>query len=206
MEYKKKALWDQDDLKTALNKIMSKKMSLREASLQYDIPRSTLHNKITCLKSGKEITLQPKLGRYTKTFSPEYEEQLVNHIKNLARRCMSLMKKEFLKLAYDLAVELKLPHRFNTETKTAGKHFYYAFMARHPEIALRIPESTSIMRAVGFNKPQVDVFFSNLEKLMNEYKFPPSNIYNCDETGISCVQKHQKILAIKTVRQVGKLT
>jgi len=23
------------------------------------------------------------------------------------------MKKEFLKLAYDLAVELKLPHRFN---------------------------------------------------------------------------------------------
>jgi len=28
---------------------------------------------------------------------------------------LPLMKNKFLKLAYDLAVELKFPHRFNTE-------------------------------------------------------------------------------------------
>jgi len=33
----------------------------------------------------------------------------------LANRCLPLIKKKFLKLAYDLAVKLKLPHRFNTE-------------------------------------------------------------------------------------------
>jgi len=58
--------------------------------------------------------LQSKLGRFTKPFPPEYE-QLINHVKNLTNRCLPLMKKEFLKLAYDLAVELKLLHRFNTE-------------------------------------------------------------------------------------------
>ncbi|XP_011872753.1 PREDICTED: uncharacterized protein LOC105564741 [Vollenhovia emeryi] len=165
-------------------------MSLREASKKYDIPKSTLHDKIRCLKSGEEISLQPKIGRFTKTFPPEYEEQLVNHVKDLSNRCLPLMKKEFLKLAYDLAVELtigscfniynvsmiKLPHRFNTEKGTAGKHFYYDFMPRHSDLSLRTPESTSVMRAVGFNKPQVDLFFSNLEKLMNRYNFPSSNI------------------------------
>lgn len=206
MERKKKGSWDEHSLKTAVDKILSNEISLRQASSKYGIPKSTLHDKVASLKSGKEIELQPKVGRFTKTFSSEYEEQLVNHVKDLANRCLPLMKKEFLKLAYDLAVDLKLPHRFNSEKGTAGKHFYYDFMKRHPDLALRTPESTSLMRAVGFNKPQVELFFFNVEKLMNQYHFPPSNIYNCDETGVSCVQKHQKVLASKSVRQVGKLT
>lgn len=186
---------------------MSKQISLREASIKYRIPKSTLHDKIVYLKAGKEIVLESKLGRFTRTFSSEYEEQLVNHVKDLANRCLPLMKKEFLKLAYDLAVDLKLPHRFNTEKGLAGKHFYCDFMARHDsDLSLRTLESTNLMRAVGFNKPQVELFYNNLEKLMNQFNFSPSNIYNCDETGISCVQKHQKVLAMKSVRQVGKLT
>ncbi|KAJ8962215.1 hypothetical protein NQ318_018187 [Aromia moschata] len=181
-------------------------MSLRQASVKYDIPKSTLHDKVASLNAGKEVSFVPKMGRFSKTFSPEYEELLVNHVKDLSNRCLPLMKKEFLKLAYDLAVALNIPHRFNCEKSAAGKHFYYDFMARHPDLSLRTPESMSMMRAVGFNKPQVDLFFINLDKLMTLYNFSPSNIYNCDETGVSCVQKHQKVIAPKTVRQVGKLT
>jgi len=70
---------------------------------------------VKCIKSGQEITLQSKLDRFTNTFPLEYENQLINHVKNLANRCLPLMKKKFLKLAYDLAVELKLPHCFNTK-------------------------------------------------------------------------------------------
>ena len=116
------------------------------------------------------------------------------------------MKKEFLTLAFDLANSIKIPHRFNKEKATAGKHFYYDFMQRHPDISLRAPELSSMMRAVGFNKTQVDIFYNNLEKLITLHKFSPSNIYNCDETRVSCVHKHQKVLAPKAVRQVGKLT
>ncbi|XP_021696059.1 uncharacterized protein LOC110675412 [Aedes aegypti] len=79
-------------------------------------------------------------------------------------------------------------------------------MGRHPDISLRTPESTSLMRAVGFNRPQVDLFYSNLRTLTERYNFRPSNIYNCDETGVTCVQKHLKVLAPKSARQVGKIT
>ncbi|XP_045457552.1 tigger transposable element-derived protein 6-like [Melitaea cinxia] len=181
-------------------------MSVREASSRFNIPKSTLHDKTSALSRGEEVTLQPKMGRFTKTFSPEYEQVLLDHVKDLSNRCLPLMKKEFLKLAFDLAEAMKIPHRFNKQKATAGKHFYYDFMQRHPGVSLRVPESTSMMRAVGFNKPQVNIFYDNLEKLMTRYKFPASNIYNCDETGVSCVQKHRKVLAPKTVRQVGKLT
>lgn len=112
----------------------------------------------------------------------------MNHVKNLTNQCLPLTKKEFLKLAYDLAVNLKLSHRFNTEKGIAGKHFYYDFMARHPDLSLRTPESTSLMRAVGYNKPQVELFYNNLEKLINQFNFSPSIIYNCDETGVNCVK------------------
>lgn len=79
-------------------------------------------------------------------------------------------------------------------------------MKGHPDLSLRTAESTSLMRAVGFNKTQVDNFFTNLQKLMDKYNFRPSNIYNYDETGVTTVQKHEKVIAIKKVRQVGKLT
>jgi len=79
-------------------------------------------------------------------------------------------------------------------------------LARHTNLTLRTPESTSLMRAVGFNKSQVQHFLNNLEELIKQYNFSTFNIYNCDETGVSCVQKHQKVLAVKSVRQVGKLT
>ena len=93
--------------------------------MRYNISKSTLHNKALALKRGEQVTLQPKIGRFTNTFSPEYEQVLVDHVKDLANRCLPLMKKEFLTLAFDLAYTMKIPHRFNKEKATAGKCFYY---------------------------------------------------------------------------------
>ncbi|KAL3280910.1 hypothetical protein HHI36_004137 [Cryptolaemus montrouzieri] len=112
---KKKGKWNQCNLQTAIDKILPKEMSLREASLRYDIPKSTLHDETSSLNRGQEVSLQPKFGRFTNTFTPEYEQLLVEHVKGLSNRCLPLTKQEFLKYAYDLAEALKVPHRFNKE-------------------------------------------------------------------------------------------
>lgn len=44
------------------------------------------------------------------------------------------MKKEFLKLAFDLAEAMYIPHRFNKEEGYAEKHLHYDFMQRHSDI------------------------------------------------------------------------
>lgn len=145
--------------------------------------------------------MEPKMGSFTNTFSAEYEQVLVDHVKDLSNRRMPLMKSEFLKLAYNLAEIMKIPYRFNKGS--AGKHFYYDFMKIYSDILLRTPEPTSM---IGFNKPQVDLFYDNVERLLTQHKFTPSRIYNCVETSVSCMHKHLKVLAPKAIRQVGKLT
>lgn len=64
---------------------------------------------------------------------------------------------------------------------------------------------TSIARAVGFNKPQVNRFFDQLNQLQEKHKFPPSRIYNVDETGVSNVHKNYSHFD-KKKKQVSKLT
>ncbi|CAI6356809.1 unnamed protein product [Macrosiphum euphorbiae] len=60
---------------------------------------------------------------------------------------------------------------------------------------------------MGFNKRVVDDFFQLLGGLMDQYKFKPDRIYNCDETGISSVPKSKsKIIASKGRKQVGAIT
>jgi hypothetical protein len=88
----------------------------------------------------------------------------------------------------------------------AGKDFLLAFKKRNPNLALRTPEVTSLMRATGFNKPQVDRFYDLLLKLQEQVGFQASQIYNANETGVSTVHKYDKVLSVKGKKQVGELT
>jgi hypothetical protein len=58
---------------------------------------------------------------------------------------------------------------------------------------------------VGFFKTEVTRFYNNMEELMMKYKFPPTHIFNMDETGISAVQDHGLILAPKVQKRVGSI-
>ncbi|XP_046399922.1 uncharacterized protein LOC124166435 [Ischnura elegans] len=88
----------------------------------------------------------------------------------------------------------------------AGEDWVAGFRKRNPQISLRKPSATSLSRVIGFNKSEVDLFFKNLENLMDKYKFPASRVFNMDETGISSVQKPGHILAPKGQKQVGGVT
>ena len=110
-------------MKQAIQSVIENKYSLRKAAERYEVPKSTLHDRIKALNSGQEINLVPKLGRFENTFSEDYLEELYNHVKDLDNRLMPLTKQEFLKLAFEFAERLNLPHRFNKEKKIAGITF-----------------------------------------------------------------------------------
>lgn len=108
-----------------------KKSSVRNAAERYGVPRSTVQDRIKALNSGREAAFRPKLGRCEHTFSEEYSDQLHKHVKDLDNSLMPLTRIEFLKLAYQFAVCLKISHRFNKEKKMAGKDF----LQLHEEIS-----------------------------------------------------------------------
>ncbi|XP_053614281.1 uncharacterized protein LOC128677443 [Plodia interpunctella] len=148
-----------------------------------------------------------KLGRFDTTFSTEVEANFCQQLHTLDDMLYGLTAKRLRIAAYEYAEKHNIAHRFNRETKIAGKEWLRGFLRRHPDISLRQPTSTSIARAIGFNRPQVERFYINLSALMDKYNFPPQSIYNMDETGISTVpNKQPKVLSRKGKRSVNKIS
>jgi len=110
---------------------------------------------------------------------------------------------ELRKLAYELAVKLKVEHRFKNEC--AGKSWLRGFLGRHPELAIRTPEPTSLGRAVGFNKPSVQKFFDIYKSELTKDTYTSDRIFNMDESGVTAVHRPGKVLSRKGDKQIGKV-
>ena len=63
---------------------------------------------------------------------------------------------------YDLAVDLKIEHRFNKEKKIAGKDFFNGFKKRHPDLVLRTPQS---YESGWFQQASKGSFFQYVNKI-----------------------------------------
>lgn len=79
------------------------------------------------------------------------------------------------------------------------------FLARH-DLSIRQPQATSIARAVGFKKLQVQLFFNLYKERLEAHEYTPSRVWTMDQTGLTTVQTPGEIMASKGVRQVGKVT
>ena len=66
---------------------------------------------------------------------------------------------------------------------------------RNPKLSIRKPEPTSRGHAVGFNKPQVDGFYNNLQVLIEQHNLTAHQVWNVDESGLTTVHTPQNIIA-----------
>lgn len=198
--------WLSDNMEKAMERVKDGKMSIGEASRYYDVPKSTLGRRM--LDQNKVAKGSMKhLGRFKTTFDQQFEEELVQYVKDMEGRFFGITYLDLRKLAFQLAERNNLEHQFNRDKQLAGKKWVRLFMKRQPSLSLRQPEATSYARATGFNKPAVQKFFSLLTEIVDKYKLDGSRIYNCDESGMKTVQqKHSKVIAVKGKKQVGSMT
>lgn len=193
-------------MQAAIRSVRTNELSQNAAARCYNVPVATLNRRI---KSGKgEVDgSKKKLGRFTTVFTPQQESELSKHILELEKKFFGITTYDLRSLAYQYAHQNGIEHTFNGETKLAGKDWMYGFLKRNSHISLRTLENTSAARASGFNRVSVDAFFTLLGTLMDEYKFTPSRIYNCDETGLTTVpNKPTKVFSLKGKKQVGGYT
>ena len=212
--YKRKSTrqsWDETSMRNAVEAVRKGDMGIKKASAAFNVPKTTLRRRARGRnKRAKEGNKD--LGGRKPILSEEIEVDLVGYILKMEEMFFGLTMDDVRKLAYQIAERNKLlegsrdrPVYINRDS--FGHDWLKGFLKRHPDIAPRTPEATSAARARGFNRTVVSKFFDVYEALVDKYQFPPQNIYNVDETGMTTVQgTGAKILAMKGRRQVGCLT
>ena len=175
----------------------------KTVSRQFGIPARILRR-----HRDKKVTTvgSLRLGPRQPVLTTDVEVTLREHVAYMERCLYGLTTRDLRRLAYDLAVKLDRPNMFSDETKMAGRDWLYGFFRRHPDLAIRQPQGTNVARAVGFNRPKVQPFFLINGDQLQASDYPPSRIWNMDETGVTNVQKPEKVVAPKGAQQVGRMT
>lgn len=88
----------------------------------------------------------------------------------------------------------------------AGRDFVKGFLKHNPRLSHHKPEGVTLNRVFGLNKTSVDRYFDNLQSLLEKHNFEPHQIYNCNESSLTCVRKLVKVVAPKSKRVVSSTT
>lgn len=177
---------------------------LKTVSRNYGVPCKTLrrHRDGKVKNPGAAL-----LGRFRPDFDENLEAMLVSHIRAMEKALFGLTLVDVRRLAFDFAEKMKINHRFCKTSKMAGKDWLAGFLRRNPTLSIRKPEATSMARAVGFNRPQVNQFFKVYrDELSKSNNYSPRQVWNMDETGIKNVQNPGKIVATKGAKSIGRIT
>lgn len=191
-------------LQTGVELVIQDNFGIRKAAKRVGVPFQTLARYVKRARDGKEtMRYEPNYANRT-VLSNEQKRQLADYITEAANLAYGLTYKDCRKLAYQLAVENDCPHPASWDRdEAAGKEWMMSFMKRHP-LSLRKPESCSYARNMSFNKPNVDLFFDNLQSVLscNPKLTDPTRIYNLDETCTNTHLSPEKVIAPTGIRGV----
>ncbi len=181
-------------LERAVKAVKNGRMSTREASEHYSVPRSTIHDHVK------------KKRRYSgrsrpRTLSDEEEEALVAHILLLSKLGFGMDRPTIADV-----VKVYLD---GEDRKTAflenrpGADWMQGFLERHKHrLSVRKAEKLVLNRARGINQAVIAQWYDRLAAklellgITNE----PMNIHNCDETGLLLESGEKKIICRRGTR------
>ena len=190
------------DLQDASPKVNKDKRSIRSVAKEAGVCHVTLNRYIKKHRDGIPSSIPSYNTESKQVFSEAQGSELESYIKKAADIYFGLSPKDVRVLAFQCAKKfnIKMPSTWE-EKECAGSDWLNGFLKRHPSLSIRVPEPTSLARATSFNRENVKNFFEKLVEVMGRYKFTPNDIWNVDETGVSTVQKPNKV-----VKQVGSIT
>lgn len=200
-------------MSSALKRVSQDGKSIRKTAKEFQINYRTLTRYCKKFKLGEDVNdnnniLQISIGYSSprRVFNEAAEQELVDYILGASNIYFGLSPKEVRVLAYQVAVanSIKMLESW-VDKKIAGADWFSAFLKRHPTLSIRSPEVTSLARASSFNRTNVESFFTNLAEVMQRHKFQVHEIWNMDETGVTTVQKPERIVARRGHKQVGTI-
>lgn len=187
---KKEKKWTEEDVDSAINAVNSGQLSQYRAAKMYNIPTSTLNDRI------REKVTKHGAGRPCR-LSKEEEKEIVETCLIFGDWGYGIGKKEVLGVVGNYCKSNKI------DVFPSGGvpkiEWWRGFLRRHPELSLRKPQALQISRAKAATPQIIDQWFSVLEPLINRLglRNHPERIFNSDETSFCLCGRPQRVLAKK---------
>ena len=154
--------WNEKRMKGGMDEFKEGKLSLRQLSRAWNVPRITLHKHVKGLVTGHEHK-----GKAT-LFTTFQELELPALLSKLQQRGFRFSPHAVHRLAYQYAEE---------------NHIGGFSEEKSCKLSIRRPDALSNARAQGMNRPLLTKWFAGYERLMEELgiRQGPSHIWNCDK-------------------------
>jgi hypothetical protein len=146
--------------------------------LVFQIPYSTLQDRFQNRKTKKESHVSQQI------LTPIEESTLENWIYRAAKLGAPIT----LKLVKIMASEIQSERSSNndeTQPSPISDRWVDRFRTRRPRIKTCFSRTIDTARSTALDFSTIKSYFDNLGDLLREHKYPPSAIYNVDETGFS---------------------
>ena len=167
--------WNQDDLEKALALIKDHHASFREASQAYGIPKSTLHDHYSGKSNRSKCCPTPYLTECEEQELVDWAVEMGRIGYGRTREQVSMMVKKLLD---------KDGRQNPFVDNRPGKDWWYAFLRRHPELAMRTPEHLQLARAAACSEDVLSRWYTAFKQFLELNDVDdPARIWNADETG-----------------------
>lgn len=182
-------------MQRAYKSVEEGELSIRRAAEAFDIPKSTLYDKISGRSAFGKKSGPP---RY---LSDSEEGELVNFLVGCSKVGYPRSRKEVMALAQRIVKEKGIE-------VSVSSGWWESFRKRHPEISLRAPEPLANVRAASSHSEVLDKYYEILEDALrtNDLIEKPCQIFNCDETGMPLTPHPPRIVAQKGVKHSTAIT
>jgi hypothetical protein len=182
--------YTEEDVTNVLNSLVNGEYkSIHRAVLVFQIPYSTLRNQIQKPKSRKESHIsQQKL-------TPIKESTLENWIYRAAKLGTPVTRQLVKILASEIQSE-KSSNNNENESRPISDRWINRFQKCHLRIKTCFSRTIDTARSTALDFSTIKSYFDNLGELLREHKYPPSAIYNVDETGFSIGSSRKSVVLL----------
>jgi hypothetical protein len=187
--------YTEEDVTKASNALVNGEYkSIRKAAIAFQIPSLTLHDRRKKSKSRTESHVSQQILR------PIEETTLENWIYRAAK----LGAPVTLQLVKILASEIQSERGSNydqNESSSISDRWVDRFRTRYPQIETCFSRTIDTARSTALDFSTIKSYFDNLGELLREHKYPPSAIYNVDETGFSIGSSRKSVVLLDQLNQ-----
>ena len=175
--------WNEDQMANAFEAV-KKGSSIRHAAEEYDVPRSTLADRI----SGRVVP--GTNSGPSKYLSTEEEDELVQFLLDCASIGYPHGRLEVI------AMVQRVCHERGIE-RVVTHGWWESFCRRHSEVTLRVTAPLSTARAKATDIDVINKYFDMFQATLEEYNLvqKPCQLFNIDETGLPISPKPLKMVS-----------